>query len=51
MKRIKFLAMMIAALSFTMGFTACGDDDDDTPDSSLWVGEIGAPAHEADAVA
>ena len=51
MKRIKFLAMMIAALSFTMGFTACGDDDDDTPDSNLWVGELGAPAYEADAVA
>lgn len=51
MKRIKFLAMMIAAFSFTMGFTACGDDDDDTPDSNLWVGELGAPAYEADAVA
>ncbi len=51
MKKIKFLAMMIAAFSFTMGFTACGDDDDDTPDSNLWVGELGAPAYEADAVA
>ena len=50
MKRIKFLAMMIAAFSFTLGFTACGDDDDDTPDSNLWVGELGA-AYEADAVA
>lgn len=51
MKKIKFLAMMIAALSFTVGFTACGDDDDDTPNTNLWVGELGAPAYEADAVA
>lgn len=41
MKKIKFLAMMIAALTFCMGFTACGDDDDDEPANPLvgtWVG-------------
>lgn len=40
MKKIKFLAMMIAALTFCMGFTACGDDNDDEPASIVgtWAG-------------
>ena len=29
MKMMKFMAMMIAAVTMTFGFTSCGDDDDD----------------------
>lgn len=57
MKKIKFLAMMIAALTFCMGFTACGDDDDDNADNPLigtWVGtydyEGGYTANEEEVV-
>ena len=30
MKITKFLAMMVAAVTMTMGFSSCGDDDDET---------------------
>ena len=41
MKQIKHLAFLMLALTFALGFTACGDDDDDdTPsDSQSIVGK------------
>lgn len=41
MKQIKYLAFLMLALTFALGFTACGDDDDDdTPsDSQSIVGK------------
>ena len=46
-----YLAMLAAAVC--TGFTSCSNNDDDgqPTNTQLWVGELGAPAYEADAVA
>lgn len=48
MKQIKFLAMMIAATIFCLGFSSCGDDDDeDDAVNNMLVGTwVGAMNHE-----
>ena len=35
MKKIKFLAMLLMAITLSLGFTSCSDDDDDAKDSEL----------------
>lgn len=45
MKKLKFLAFMLAAVFTCAGFTSCGDDDDDDDDNAnsaivgTWVGK------------
>lgn len=52
MKFYRYMGYALMAAVACTGFSACGDDDDDeNKNSNLWVGELGAPAHEADAVA
>lgn len=38
MKSIKFFATMLIAIATCVGFTSCGDDDDDENDNSAIVG-------------
>jgi len=39
MKITKFLAMMVAAVTMTMGFSSCGDDDDDAAGNASFAVE------------
>jgi len=49
----KYMYPLFVALFATMSvnLTSCGGDDDEPNDGNLWQGELGAPAHEDDAVA
>lgn len=43
MKKIKFLAMMLVALATCVGFTSCGDDDEEEAANAIvgtWVGTM-----------
>ena len=48
MKKLKFLAMALAAVVLPLGFASCGGSEDDEED--LWKGELENPKYESDAV-
>lgn len=53
MKTYRHFCYALIAAAACAGFTSCSNDDndDDRSPSPLWVGELGAPSHEDDAVA
>lgn len=48
MKKMKFLAIALAAVALPLGFASCGGNEDDEED--LWKGELENPKYESDAV-